>query len=349
MTRLGYVSSVFAVNAPFDALIPGRALAVVNGFILCLIVAQIVLSLSRVGRATAQPSDWFLAAASLAILLLALVIGSVSTSTPDLSVMALTVAAAWHMLAQQHDGAKPRTLIPLIMTCGALNAKLSGLLLVAAGGLFAVIGNPIRSWVTAFAVAAVLVGPFFLASALASGCLALPSALSCLPVNWALPIATVHDLSRNLWEWSRWGAPMPPGAGPWNWVGPWLIGRSQWINAAVFWPFAVTSLAYAFVARRSPSAGERWVLALIVPSVVLVFWSAPDLRFNFALFVLPIALLVMRLAPQTLPAVKGLFQPLNICGALVVLLTAFTVVIDRHPWRNAHCGSASAAAPGSDR
>jgi hypothetical protein len=336
MTRLGYVSSLFPLIAPFDAILPGRAFAAVNGVVLCLIVAQIALAAYRIGQRTARPSDWFLGTASLAILGLATIVGSPTTSTPDLSVMTLTVVAAWRMLAWQEEGDTTRSLVPLILTCGALTAKLSGLLLVPAAGLFAVWGAGWRQWVRAVLVAALLVAPYFAAAVMASGCLALPSAASCLPVPWALSAQTVQELAQGLWEWSRWGAPMPAGAGPWDWVSGWLTGQPHWLNAAVFWPFVGCFAAYVAVARHAMSAGERWVLALIVPSIALVFWRAPDLRFNFGLFVTPMALLVMRIGPQgqsSIPREVGrlLASPIAVVSLLAAVQIAFAVAVDfRH-------------------
>jgi hypothetical protein len=336
MTRLGYVSSLFPLIAPFDAILPGRAFATINGFILCLIMAQIALAAFRIGRRTAQPSDWFLGTASLATLALGTIVGSPTTSTPDLSVMTLTVVAAWRMLAWQEEGNATHSLVPLILTCGALTAKLSGLLLVPAAGLFAAWGAGWRRWVGVAFVAAILVAPYFAAAAMASGCLALPSAASCLPVPWALAASTIQDLAQGLWEWSRWGAPMPAGAGPWDWLPGWLTGQPHWLNAAVFWPFVLCFAAYLAVTRRAMSAGERWVLALIVPSIVLVFWRAPDLRFNFGLFVTPMALLVMRFGPQaqsSIPrgAARLLTSPIAIVALLAAIQIGFGVVVDfRH-------------------
>lgn len=335
MTRLGYVSSLFPLIAPFEAILPGRAFAAINGFILCLIMAQIALAAYRIGQRTARPSDWFLGTASLATLALATIVGSPTTSTPDLSVMTLTVVAAWRMLAWQEDDDAARSLLPLILTCGALTAKLSGLLLVPAAGLFAVWGSNWRRWIGVALVAAMLVAPYFAAAAIASGCLALPSAASCLPVPWALSAETVQGLAQGLWEWSRWGGPMPPGAGPWDWLRGWLMGRPHWLNASVFWPFVLCFTAYLAVARQAMSTGERWVLALIVPSIALVFWRAPDLRFNFGLFIIPMALLVMRFGPRgqnSIPrSAARLASPLVTVSLLAAAQIAFAVAVDfRH-------------------
>jgi hypothetical protein len=335
MTRLGYVSSLFPLIAPFETILPGRAFAVINGLILCLIMVQIALAAYRVGQATARPSDWFLGTASLATLALATIVGSPTTSTPDLSVMTLTVVAGWRMLAWQEDDDATRSLLPLILTCGALTAKLSGLLLVPAAGLFAVWGSNWRRWVGVALVTAILVAPYFAAAAIASGCLALPSAASCLPVPWALSAQTVQGLAQGLWEWSRWGAPMPEGAGPWDWLPGWLMGRPHWLNASVFWTFVLCFTAYLAAARNVISAAERWVLGLIVPSIALVFWRAPDLRFNFGLFIIPMALLVMRFGPRGLNSISRsavhLASPTVVLSLLAAIQIAFAVAVDfRH-------------------
>ena len=125
--RLGFVSSVFSPVAPFDAAFPTHALPVVNGFMLCLVAGQAALVMRRIVLSAARPSDWFLAAASLAILGIGLLIGSFTTPTPDVSVMVLTIAAAWRMLTTC-ESTNSRSFVPLILCCGAL--RNSGIALV---------------------------------------------------------------------------------------------------------------------------------------------------------------------------------------------------------------------------
>jgi hypothetical protein len=238
------------------------------------------------------------------------------------------------MLAEQNEsgGGGRRTMLPMLLAGGALIAKTSGILLVPFAALFAVAGKPLRSWVLTAVAGAVLVAPFFAAAVKASGCLALPSPASCLPLPWTLPAETVRALADNLWAWSRWGGPLPAGAGSWDWLPHWLAGRPFWFNAAIFWCFLVTSIAYLALAARRLSAGERWVLTLIVPSIALVLINAPDLRFNFGVFVAPGALLAMHGAQRFGWAEGG---SLPVRGAIVAALAvamvqvAYTVVIDR--------------------
>lgn len=293
--RFGFISSLFAMVAPFDTVFDGRADGVVNGFVLCLLSGQIVLGVVRIARGAARLSDIFLAVASAGLLAIGLVIGSFSTTSPDASLAALTCVIAWRILAAAESSPLEPSMVPLLLACGALNTKLSGLLLVPAAGLYVVLGGGVRRWLIAGIVTALLVAPFFLSSLMASGCLALPAAITCLPVSWVLPIETVQELGASATLFSRWDSQVPLNAGTWNWIPGWLMGTRQWLNASVFWPFAVSLLGFLWVARHNLRRAEIWVLGLITPSLVLLFAAVPEVRYNSGLFVIPIALLAMRL------------------------------------------------------
>jgi len=293
--RFGFISSVWAMVAPFDTVFDGRADGVVNGFVLCMVSGQIVIALGRVARGVSRPSDIFLAVASAGLLAIGLVIGSFSTPSPDPSLAALTCVIAWRLLASVEAKSTDRSMVPLLLACGALNAKLSGLLLVPIAGLYVVLGSGMRRWIGAGVVTAVLVAPFFVASVMASGCLALPAAITCLPVPWALPIESVKELGAAATLFSRWDSQVPPNPGAWNWIPGWLMGTRLWLNASVFWPFVACLAGFLWVTRRDLNRGEIWVLALLVPSLVLLFAVAPEIRYNAGLFVIPVALFAMRL------------------------------------------------------
>ena len=185
--RLGAASGVFALSAPFEVLLPGRAAGVINGFILCMTAAQVALTTVRIATGRGRASDWFLWGGSLGLLAIELLIGSFTTTAPELGVAALTLIVAWRMLARDEEPRSADSLIPLTLACGALVAKLSALLLVPVAALFVVVGHGLRLWIGAALLASAVVAPTFLASIVTSGCLAINVAASCLPVPWAVP------------------------------------------------------------------------------------------------------------------------------------------------------------------
>ena len=333
LIRLGFVSSVWALDAPFDQLLPGEASAVVNGFVLVLIIGQIAIASARLATGTGTFGDRFLWAASLLLLGLGGAIGFFTTPTPDLSVMSLTIVVAWRMLAHDEGSGAPGDLVPLILASGAFLAKLSGLLLVPAAVLFAVVGQPPRRWGAATLLGALLMAPFLIVSTVTSGCLVLPVVASCLPLDWTLPTPSVVNSAREIWEYGRWGGPMPVGVAAWSWLPLWL---ARPLNIVVFWPFALSFVAYLAVYGGQLVRGERWVLALIVPSMIVVFSMAPDLRFNYGLFITPVALLATRLGPTMLTRLPKRFVavwtgPLPTVAVLAATLCVGVTAIDlRH-------------------
>jgi hypothetical protein len=330
--RLGAASGVFALTAPFDELLPGRSLGLINGFILCLTVGQIILSGVRVTGGRGRPSDWFLLAGSAGLLAIGLLVGSFTTTAPELGVAALTLVIAWRMLAQEAEPQDGRSPVLLVLAAGALLAKLSALLLVPVVALFVLAGRGLRAWLGVALLVAILVAPVFLASALASGCLAINVALSCLPLPWAVPTDIVNQFSHYLLQWSRAAAALPPDAGAWDWIPLWL---SQWFNLVVLGPFVASLIAYGFVTGRNIGRGECWVFALILPSLVLMLVSAPDPRFNYGLFIVPVALLAARLGPRLLIrcptwVISGLSNPASLAALLAAPLVLTATAVDLH-------------------
>jgi hypothetical protein len=318
--RFGFVSNVWAMLAPFDAVFVGRANGCINGFTLCLVSGQVVLASARWLRGDALHSDIFLGVASLCLLVIGLVIGSFSTPSPDPTVAGLTVVIAWRLLAAGENGKDQTAFLPLLLACGALNAKLSGLLLIPVAGLYAVWGAGVRHWIVAAVATMIAVGPFFAMSVIASGCLAFPASITCLPVPWALPREAVDELGRLLTLFTRWDSRPPVDSGAWNWIPGWLTAARFWLNALVFWPFVLSLCGYLWIARRGLTRCEIWVLALIAPSLVLVFAVAPEVRYNAGLFVILIALFAMRTIS---PANRNWISE---AGAFIIVAVAVSVI-----------------------
>jgi hypothetical protein len=333
LIRLGFTSSIWALLAPFDLVLPGRASGVVNGLIQCVFVGQIVMVGMRVGRGQARPSDLFLGVASLGSLTLGTVIGSFTTGTPDVSVMLYTVVAAWRMLASDDEADSLLFLVPLWLSCGVLMLKLSGALLGPVAAIFAVFHAPLRRWIVGAFSAALIVSPYLAASFVMTGCFTFLVAFTCLPVPWGLSYDYVREYSHLMTLMARWSGPIPADAGPFDWIPGWLIGTRYWLNAAVFWPSILCLAAYFAIARWKFSRGELWVLALIFPTGAFVLISAPELRYNFGVFVTPIALLATRIAPRLdLKKISPLFShPALAALALTIPMAIFSVLIDlRH-------------------
>jgi len=273
----------------------------------------------------------------LAIVFLASAIGSFTTATPDVIVMSLTSIAAWHMLANDERATKGLSFVPVVLTCGVLMSKLSGILLVPVAALFAVLGKPIRYWVAAACTSALLAGPYFIASFLTTGCLAFLVSLSCLPVDWRLSTEFVDRFSHLITVGSRWEVePIPPDLGPWEWLPGWLAGTRYWLNAAVFWPSILALVGYLGIAKWRFARGELWIMTLILPSMILILTRAPELRYNFGVFIAPMALLAARLAgPTASPCrvAKGFqaLEPIPMASILGIAVVAFAITSDiRH-------------------
>ena len=123
---------------PFDTVFDSRESGVVNGE---------RADPPRDVACRARPSDIFLGVASTGILTIGPVNGSFSTPSPDPTVAGLTVVIAWRVLAAGEGKPAVASLVPLLLACGALNLKLSGLWLLPVVGLYAVCGASLRRWI----------------------------------------------------------------------------------------------------------------------------------------------------------------------------------------------------------
>lgn len=102
-SNLGFVSSWFALSAPLNPpILEARVSAVANGFVLMVVVLQLVIYLSRIWRGKAQPSDGF-GTAFFGLMLLVVgiynLLSDIAISpSPDLPATFLVGMVAWAML-----------------------------------------------------------------------------------------------------------------------------------------------------------------------------------------------------------------------------------------------------------
>ena len=135
--------------------------------------------------------------------------------------------------------------------------------------------------------------------ALLSGYPLFPLTIGGLPVDWRMPVAEVHEMSRAVESWARRPARPPEEVlASWAWVGHWFRARLTDIDIVaplVLLATVPTALACRSTAdrhgRRTRRAPLFAVLAITIPTLAVWFAVAPDPRFAQApLWLVPIAL-----------------------------------------------------------
>lgn len=338
-SRFGVASSWLALLAPLDSgWFAARSTTAAGGVAVFLVVALLVLAITRWANGRAAASDRFAATASLFLLPLILWMGA--SPTPDLAVIAVSILTAWSILRVEevYDGRPPAApvdihLIPFLLALGAVSIKLSAAALLLVSGPYAVHRS---SWKMRSSAVAVLAGIVVLVPAAlygwtTSGCAFYPVSALCTEAPWSVGAGTAKAETAIIGTWARWDGFAPKGAGPGDWILPWLQ-RHPLVTTLLA---LATAAALDLVHRRASYAarGLPWVLTLGVTGLVFVALSAPAPRFLLAsAAVLPALWLAVRkeVGPgpaQGWPGTRGTITFAAASGGAAFLLVVATLVL----------------------
>lgn len=239
-SRFGFGSSWFALSAPFDhGILEGRMVVTLNAFALLLTAGMSTVVCSRCVRGQGRPSDVFFLGATVLVAATAHVFHPIAISaSPNYPIILLIIAAAWAMLVSAEGGlvADPTgphgspshpTLVPTLLAAATWGVKvLGGPVLVVSTLHYAAAGlrsQPLRRFITASVLSAILLAPLLAFEWVVSGCLLFPLPGSCVDVPWAFDTQKAAALVEIIQTWPRWlAAAPPPGGTEWNWIGSWL-------------------------------------------------------------------------------------------------------------------------------
>ncbi|TVQ18497.1 MAG: hypothetical protein EA367_14580 [Leptolyngbya sp. DLM2.Bin15] len=300
--RFGFASSWFALAAPFNpVMLDSRGTAIANGFLLWLLLLQGWAALTRIVSSKATIPDWF-GASSLAILI-ALFFGSalmmeiVVSPSPDIPIILLAILLSSFLLIS--DEQNPMTadglaFISLGLGAAAVTVKLSGLPLLAIGGLFFVgryYQRP-RSLLVGLGLVAMILLPITLFGWFTSGCPLYPSSVMCLDLPWSLPQDAGEEARAQIHGWQLWFG-TPPDDTPWL---PWVF--REWISLGITNKLLVGLGLLSTVATmlllhrwwRSPYRavirGPIWVSALGLLGSAFTLILSPLIRFGLGYLIL---------------------------------------------------------------
>jgi hypothetical protein len=349
----GFTSSWFALAAPFNAeILDARGTATTNGFVLLLVVCQLVIHLRRLLHREGMVSDWFMVIFLLMIPPIAWMDGVntiLISPSPDIPLLLLVGVIAWCFLTRVNHQAIPLTrlqnpgfemhLIPLILATGALTIKLTAVPLWLVTSLFYSYARGFKfyRWVVASGIAILLMTPVFAHSIIASGCPLYPSSLLCLDLPWSLSPEAVQETAKSTHEWMSWVSTPPPEIPRWLWAF-WRWFHKSTTTRFMAFLLVVNSGCLVYLCKRKTieaEQGKNWVMVLAVTGIVFFLATAPFFRFSLSYLILLPALSVTLAWGDLISSRSHLSSYLNsvqkfkfkwaIAGALPALLVAVTL------------------------
>jgi len=312
-SNLGFTSSWFALAAPFNPpLLGARATAITNGFVCLIVLLQIAIALRHCWKRSPRPSDWFLLAFSVLIVLPTLgyrLIAEILVSpSPDLPVMVLVGTIAWSILLicntpaylPEAKSAMPAA-VPLVLAVGAVTMKLVAipLLLVAIAFFVAAHYKQWQKLGLGGAIVLLMLSPMVLAGLVSSGCPLYPATAFCLDVPWAPASERLERIADNTHGWlEKLGNDAPPGVPLVAWrFWRWLTSAKENIIMSLvalltlassllllkpllkssvrgwWWLGAIALLGMGFLAVTSPMFRFGYPYILLIPLVFLTIYS----------------------------------------------------------------------------
>lgn len=314
-SQFGFISTWFAIAAPFNAPFPaGQAAAVMNGFVLLIAVLQLGLSLAQVMLRKARSSDWF----SLVFLLIVCLAFTQThflsvillSPSPDIPVILLTGTVAWLILLLHEQNSRAFAeviqtplspdLLPLLLAIGATSIKLTALPLLAFSlGFYLLRKMSWGRWIAGGLILGLALLPFLTASTLTSGCPLFPSTFGCLDLPWTHSAESTVRIANQTHGWQTWFGQPPPGANRYLWLlGKWLqSSNSNKLIAPLLVAIPIYLLFAIGQARhyRPPSRAyaQIWLVLLAAVGTLFMMLKAPMFRFGMGYVLLVPCLLAM--------------------------------------------------------
>jgi len=342
--RLGFVSSWFAWSAVFNhGDLAGRIGTMMNGFLLLLCLAQLMLVTLRIWRNRIEAPDFLVLLAWLILLPSFLRWDMRSSPSPDLPVLVYGIVIVWAILIIESQAApdcaasRGRFMV-LLIGMGAFLVKLSAAPLLAAGGLYFVFarrqGRAMRLAIAGFA-GAIFLGILALAGLVSSGCMFFPLPWLCLDLPWSVGHEGAQRTASVIRNFALGNLDQPQVGGTallaaWihnngdaaRWIGlsaiaaiPLVLRRNQMNVPGIGWAAIVSVVGLPYFLIMAPALRFGWSYLVILPLLALITVRAP------------LAAFLYRLAPNPV-ARRGIGIAVTIVGVIHVTAPLYKEVID---------------------
>ena len=334
-SRFGFTSSWFALAAPLQVgMFKSHLVAVMNGFIFCLMALQALVALSRAYDRSAKLNDWFFILAFVPILQW-VPHGLIRSLSPDLAVILLIVVVVWLMITVTLNAPttmRDRTTWPgavvLILALGAVSIKLSVVPLLGVATLYYIFarGFSLRKVCVAAALAIPFIVTLMSVTTITSGCPLFPAPYFCTDLLWSVGNTSATAVSKTIVDWARWSGPTPADANSVNWL--WLSWISKEKKVAEI--LAVNILCLAWLYFKRDKIGKELLLYTLLTAltgVIFTMVKGPTLRFGLGfLVVIPAFTVALFLLESSRVTSRLTFYLTKFKAPLLFLLTAYITV-----------------------
>ncbi|MFN7735227.1 MAG: LIC_10190 family membrane protein [Pirellula sp.] len=287
--RLGFISSAFALAAPFESLYPHRSATLVNSTALFLVLLQMISTVRDVASGRTARKALFFAFGFLMVLLMHLFFLDPASAAPDFLVNAATVAIAGSIVKRNDErrgwdfaSLVTAILLPLVKLSAAPVALL---VCIDAGVRFREERRRVCSVIAVVGLLAIaaLIGT----SWRQTGNLVFPIPALQWDVAWGIDPRTTQDVSHEIRSWARWGGPIPEHKTESQWFSAW-IGSSKGILFLAATVGNVVALLLMTLRSKGRLLSEK---DLVIPCIGLLgslymLYSAPNPRFGFGMLIL---------------------------------------------------------------
>ncbi|MBF0619443.1 MAG: hypothetical protein HQL19_04685 [Candidatus Omnitrophica bacterium] len=304
--RLAFNSPYFLYVAMLDVgFWAHKSAYLANGILLLVFLGQIFISWGKIflGADKLRIQDVFCGLLIFPIFLLENVINNVSSPSPDLSIIILTMLVMINILTLAESVEMKRQerlcrmffiinmlVLGMIIKLTFFVFGVASLILVyfLAGQKLMAVARCRRVMMSMFIVFCAVIGLWVCRGVILSGYIAYAVPWGSFPVEWRLPQASVMNMAHWITGWARkpqihhWREML----GNWHWVGGWMISAMTNPNNIVFPLFlAITGflvMIYLKCFQRLASFRRILWFCIIPPVLALIFWfiTAPDFRFG---------------------------------------------------------------------
>jgi hypothetical protein len=309
--NFGFTSSWLAFAAPFNSeSLNARVSAVTNGFVYFLATLQWLTSVFFVCRNKASLSDWFMLC--FGCLVLPIVIGTnvfspiLVSLSPDIPIIFLIGVVAWTILIitvhNKQFGKQisilDATIIPLLLSIGAVAIKLTAIPLLITSGLFYIFSSNL-TWRSILGriclvggVVFLLLLPFLVAGTITSGCPLYPSTRLCFDLPWLPATEDLQSIAKSTHGWTSWYGTPPADINPWIWF-LWKWFESERTNQFTVFAIVLATLINIYpviLMIRKQSDYPLWLVAIVLIGLAFVMSTAPFIRYSFPYLVIALTL-----------------------------------------------------------
>lgn len=344
--RFGFTSSWFALAAPFNAgIFEARTAALTSGFAFLLASLQFLICLTRIWQDRGLFEDWFIVIFSFLCLPTISLYGMPISPSPDLPGIILTGIVAWvYLILNKKNRTKKivnSTIIPVIISAGAVTIKLSAIPLLLISSLFYILGRRLiipRLFICGLIIFLLML-PMLGFGTITSGCPLYPSSFMCMDLPWSVGAKNAKDMSKIILDWARWNGFPPANANSWNWFFHWI--KVERAAAFLLICSLLSSLAISKLFNKIRVRNKNYILALGLLGISFMIYRAPSLRFGLGYFCLLPALLMTAYcyisSPFLVTAVTIILGTLIYCFLLglsktSLALAGITVIVSLLAW-----------------